>query len=107
MAWATTLDWILTTLAATLTIRIPTRYLDTYESGQTSLLEIYFCEFIIRPYLKDPKHSKFIDEKVLDKYWDVGGVRIEDNLLITKDGSINLTDAIKDPDEIEKIISSS
>ncbi|KAI0901603.1 peptidase M24, structural domain-containing protein [Annulohypoxylon nitens] len=68
---------------------------------------IYFCEFIIRPYLKDPKHSKYIDEKVLDKYWDVGGVRIEDNLLITKDGSINLTDAIKDPDEIEKIISSS
>ncbi|KAI1483808.1 peptidase M24, structural domain-containing protein [Daldinia eschscholtzii] len=68
---------------------------------------IYFCEFIIRPYLKDPKHSKFIDEKVLDKYWDVGGVRIEDNLLITKDGSINLTDAIKDPDEMEKIISSS
>ncbi|KAI1443392.1 peptidase M24, structural domain-containing protein [Annulohypoxylon stygium] len=68
---------------------------------------IYFCEFIIRPYLKDPKHSKYIDEKVLDKYWDVGGVRIEDNLLITKDGSINLTDATKDPDEIEKIISSS
>ncbi|KAI2616641.1 peptidase M24, structural domain-containing protein [Hypomontagnella submonticulosa] len=68
---------------------------------------IYFCEYIIRPYLKDPKHSKFIDEKVLDKYWDVGGVRIEDNLLITKDGSINLTDAIKDPDELEKIISSS
>lgn len=36
---------------------------------------IYFCEFIIRPYLKDPKHSQFIDEKVLDGYWDVGGVR--------------------------------
>lgn len=33
--------------------------------------------------------------------------RIEDNLLITKDGSINLTDAIKDPDELEKIISAS
>ncbi|KAI1144444.1 peptidase M24, structural domain-containing protein [Hypoxylon sp. FL0543] len=68
---------------------------------------IYFCEYIIRPYLKDPKHSQYIDEKVLDKYWDVGGVRIEDNLLITQNGSINLTDAIKDPDELEKIISSS
>ncbi|KAI8627319.1 peptidase M24, structural domain-containing protein [Xylariaceae sp. FL1651] len=65
---------------------------------------IYFCEYIIRPYLKDPKHSKYIDEDVLNDYWDVGGVRIEDNLLITKDGSINLTDAIKDPDEMEKII---
>lgn len=65
---------------------------------------IYFCEFIIRPYLNDPKHSKYIDENVLNNYWDVGGVRIEDNLLITKDGSINLTDTVKDPDELERII---
>lgn len=65
---------------------------------------IYFCDFIIRPYLKDPRHSKYIDEKVLDNYWDVGGVRIEDNILITKDGSVNLTDAVKDPDELERII---
>ncbi|RYP73104.1 hypothetical protein DL771_003855 [Monosporascus sp. 5C6A] len=68
---------------------------------------IYFCEFIIRPYLKDPKHAQFIDEKVLDEYWDVGGVRIEDNILITKDGSVNLTDVVKDPEELEKIISGS
>lgn len=33
------------------------------------------------------------------------GGRIEDNLLITKDGSVNLTDAVKDPEEMEKIIS--
>ncbi|KAI0128280.1 putative Xaa-Pro aminopeptidase [Xylariales sp. AK1849] len=66
---------------------------------------IYFCEYIIRPYLQDPKHSRYIDEQVLDGYWDVGGVRIEDNLLITKDGSENLTDAVKDPVELEKIIS--
>ncbi|KAI1124760.1 peptidase M24, structural domain-containing protein [Nemania abortiva] len=65
---------------------------------------IYFCEFIIRPFLKDPKHSKYIDENVLNNYWDVGGVRIEDNIVITKDGSINLTEAVKDPDEMEKII---
>ncbi|KAK6069933.1 metallopeptidase family M24 [Seiridium cupressi] len=68
---------------------------------------IYFCEFIIRPYLKDPKHSQFIDENVLEGYWDVGGVRIEDNILITKDGSENLTDVVKDPVELEKIISAS
>ncbi|KAI0405443.1 peptidase M24, structural domain-containing protein [Xylaria palmicola] len=65
---------------------------------------IYFCEFIIRPYLKDPKHAKYIDENVLNNYWDVGGVRIEDNLLITKDSSVNLTGAVKDPDEMERII---
>ncbi|KAJ8124427.1 hypothetical protein O1611_g9214 [Lasiodiplodia mahajangana] len=65
---------------------------------------IYFCEFIIQPFLKDPKHSKYIDENVLNNYWDVGGVRIEDNIVITKDGSINLTEAVKDPDEMERII---
>lgn len=38
---------------------------------------IYFCRFIIEPYLKDEGHRKFIDESVLEKYWSVGGVRIE------------------------------
>jgi len=38
---------------------------------------IYFCRFIIEPYLKDEGHKKFIDEGVLERYWSVGGVRIE------------------------------
>ena len=38
---------------------------------------IYFCRFIIEPYLEDDKHNAFIDQDVLAKYWDVGGVRIE------------------------------
>ena len=38
---------------------------------------VYFCKFIIEPYLRDEKQSGLIDEQVLDKYWDVGGVRIE------------------------------
>ncbi|KAL0777519.1 hypothetical protein CaCOL14_007036 [Colletotrichum acutatum] len=81
--------------------QIPAGSIVTVEPG------IYFCSFIIEPYLKDPVHSKFIDQTVLDKYWDVGGVRIEDNILITKDGSENLTPTIKDPDELEKIIQAS
>lgn len=81
----------------------------TLPAGSVVTVEpgIYFCEFIIRPYLKDPVHSKYIDTDVLDKYWDVGGVRIEDNLVITKTGSTNLTTAIKDPEELEKIVSGS
>lgn len=31
----------------------------------------------MRPYLEDPQHAKYIDTGVLDRYWDVGGVRIE------------------------------
>lgn len=48
---------------------IPAGSVVTVEPG------VYFCEFIIRPYLDDPVHSKFIDAAVLDRYWDVGGVR--------------------------------
>jgi Xaa-Pro dipeptidase len=50
---------------------LPARSVITVEPG------IYFCKFIIEPYLKDAGQSKFIDEKVLAKYWSVGGVRIE------------------------------
>jgi Xaa-Pro dipeptidase len=65
---------------------------------------IYFCKFIINPYLKDDKHAKYIDASVLDRFWDVGGFRIEDDVVVTTDGIDNLTTTIKDPDEIERII---
>ncbi|AEO58636.1 hypothetical protein MYCTH_2306107 [Thermothelomyces thermophilus ATCC 42464] len=81
--------------------KVPAGSVVTVEPG------IYFCNFIIDPFLKDPKHSKYIDADVLEKYWDVGGVRIEDNLVITKTGAENLTTTLKDPDEVERLISSS
>ncbi|KAL2064094.1 hypothetical protein VTL71DRAFT_4588 [Oculimacula yallundae] len=65
---------------------------------------IYFCRFIIEPYLRDPVHAAYINFDQLNKYWEVGGVRIEDNILITKDGYTNLTTAIKDVAEMEKLI---
>ncbi|KAI9650343.1 hypothetical protein NHQ30_000356 [Ciborinia camelliae] len=67
---------------------------------------IYFCRFIIEPYLKDPAHAQYINADVLEKYWEVGGVRIEDNILITKDGHDNLTTAVKDVAEMERLINS-
>ena len=61
---------------------LPARSVITVEPG------IYFCRFIIEPYLQDEKHKQYIDEKVLEKYWDVGGVRIEGKYH-QKPGSIN------------------
>ncbi|KAJ5815282.1 hypothetical protein N7474_007059 [Penicillium riverlandense] len=62
---------------------------------------IYFCRFIIEPVLKSPELGKYIDAAVLERYWSVGGVRIEDNIHITKDGYDNLTTAPKATAEVE------
>ncbi|QEL61742.1 hypothetical protein CJJ09_003898 [Candidozyma auris] len=55
----------------------------------------------------EPGKAKYINKDVLDKYWYIGGVRIEDDLLITKDGFENFTKITSDPHEISKIIKES
>jgi len=65
---------------------------------------LYFNRFILnRQFLNQEKHAKFIDQEVLKKYLPVGGVRIEDDILITKDGYENLTTAPKG-EEMLKVI---
>jgi Xaa-Pro dipeptidase len=53
--------------------------------------------------LKSPELGKYIDTEVLERYWSVGGVRIEDNVHITKDGYENLTSAPKAIEEVESL----
>jgi Xaa-Pro dipeptidase len=78
----------------------------TLPAGSVITVEpgVYFCRFIIEPFLKDPLHSKYIDSAVLEKYWEVGGVRIEDNILLTETGIENLTTAPKETAEIEALV---
>ncbi|KAK8031141.1 hypothetical protein PG990_000875 [Apiospora arundinis] len=65
---------------------------------------IYFCrEYIEAYYLSKPELARYIDTAVLDRYWGVGGVRIEDCILVTEDGYENLTTAPKG-EEMLKII---
>ncbi|KAG0637026.1 peptidase M24, structural domain-containing protein [Tuber brumale] len=55
---------------------------------------IYFSRFIIQAFLSHPAHSQYINETVLEKYWAVGGVRIEDDILVLGNGkNENLTTA--------------
>ncbi|VVT53881.1 uncharacterized protein SAPINGB_P003797 [Magnusiomyces paraingens] len=65
---------------------------------------IYFNKFLLEPYLKDPKHLEIINTEVLEKYWAVGGVRLEDDVLVTETGFENFTKVTTDPEEVARIV---
>lgn len=63
---------------------------------------IYFSPYVLeKVFLPSPIHSKFINKDVLKRYMPVGGVRIEDDVLITHDGYENLTTAPKGAEMLE------
>jgi Xaa-Pro dipeptidase len=65
---------------------------------------LYFNKYNLDTvYLPDPNHSQHIDTEVLKRYMPVGGVRIEDDILITDTGYENLTPAVKG-EEMLKVI---
>lgn len=75
-------------------------YLITVEPG------IYFIDFVLEKAFKDPVQSKYLDESVVRQYMGMGGVRIEDDILVTEDGIINLNaDLPRTTEEIEEFMS--
>jgi len=71
------------------------------EDGMVLTVEpgVYFSPHLLAPV----RSSAFIDHEVLARYESVGGVRIEDVVLITDDGCENLTPAGKEVDWIESL----
>ncbi|RAR11367.1 xaa-pro dipeptidase [Stemphylium lycopersici] len=68
------------------------------EEGMVVTVEpgIYFSVYALQQfYLPSPIHSKYINVEALRRYLPVGGVRIEDDILITAKGYENLTTAPK------------
>jgi Xaa-Pro aminopeptidase len=65
---------------------------------------IYFIPALIDKWRAEAKFADFIDYDRADEYKDFGGVRIEDNVLITEDGSRVLGNPIpKTVEEVEAI----
>lgn len=66
---------------------------------------IYFVKFLLEQAFVDEKIKKYFNIDNLKTYYDFGGVRIEDNIVITEDGSKNLTaDLPRKTEEIEELM---
>ncbi len=85
------------------------RFARTLEVGHVITNEpgIYFIPALIEKWKSEKINNEFINFKELENYIGFGGVRLEDDMLITKDGSRNLGKE-RIPvyvDEVEKIVS--
>ncbi|KAK2630262.1 hypothetical protein QTJ16_001082 [Diplocarpon rosae] len=66
---------------------------------------IYFNRYAMEEvWLKNHRISKYINRDLLEKYYPVGGVRIEDDILVTTDGHENITKDIPKGDAALRII---
>lgn len=82
------------------------RVVITLKPGMVFTVEpgIYFIEAIFDSPRKRKQLSKYINWKKADAYRSVGGIRIEDNILITKTGHVNLTKLPKEIKDVEKLM---
>jgi len=65
---------------------------------------IYFIPALLKPALDHEKKSQFLNKSKLETFFNFGGIRIEDNLIITDDACENITDVPKEIKEIENVI---
>jgi len=76
------------------------------EEGMTITVEpgIYFIDHLLNNAFKDPQQSKFLVPDKINEYRGFGGVRIEDDVIVTKSGIHNMTTAPKTVAEIESFM---
>jgi Xaa-Pro dipeptidase len=69
------------------------RFVGTLEEGNVVTIEpgIYFIPMLLNQIRNDKELSKYIDWKLVDRMIPFGGIRIEDDVLISEKGYRNLT----------------
>lgn len=65
---------------------------------------IYFRKYPFEAELQEGKWNGIVDQDVLARYWEVGGVRIEDDIWVKEDGYENLTVVKSGLDYIEAAV---
>ena len=65
---------------------------------------IYFMPVNLQRAYENPEIAPYLNREVIEQYMDVGGARIEDDVLITKENVINFTTVPRTVEEIEKFM---
>ena len=78
------------------------------EAGMVVTIEpgIYFIPALLKPALKNPSKQIFLNAEKIHQFMDFGGIRIEDDIVVTENGYENLTHIGKERDEIERLMNS-
>jgi len=65
---------------------------------------LYMVPALLKPALEKPTVAAFLNKPKVEALYNFGGVRIEDNIIVTEDGYENLTNVPKEREEIEKVM---
>jgi Xaa-Pro aminopeptidase len=85
------------------------RFAKELQAGLVVTVEpgVYFIPALIEKWRAENKHPEFINYEKVEEYKDFGGIRIEDDILVTEDGSRVLGKSIpKTIQELEEITAS-
>lgn len=76
------------------------------EEGMVITVEpgIYFIDVLLDQALESPDHAKFINADVLKRFRNFGGVRLENDVIVTKDGCEVMSIVPRTVEEIEALM---
>lgn len=82
------------------------RTVRTLEEGMVITVEpgCYFIEALLVPALEDPIKSNFFVKSALEPFRYSGGVRLEDDILVTANGCENLTICPREIEDVEAVM---
>jgi len=65
---------------------------------------VYFIEALLKPALDDPKLRPYLNVKKINEFMGVGGVRLEDDVVVTDTGCENLTKCPREVADVEAVM---